>query len=414
MVHFDDNEIIDPAIREVKLFVDLAEQIDHAIKYSEYYSDVLGNINSKEIIDREGFARLPVLRKADLVDIQMKSPPFGGLLTNKVSEYPNLYSSPGPIYEPQGKGDDYWRVARALFAAGFRPGDIVHNSFSYHLTPAGQMLSSGAQFLGCSVIPAGPDSTEQQVQVIKDLRPNGYTGIPDDLKILLDKANEIGSDASSLTKALVSGSALPSSLRQEIRERGVEVSQCYATAEAGLIAYETHSEGVLCEGMIIAEGIFVEIVRPGTGDPVPDGEVGELLVSTFNRDYPLIRFSTGDLSAILPGKSPCGRTNKRLKGWLGRADQKTKIKGMFVSPEQISTICKRHPEIIRARLLVNRKNQKDEMVFKCETEHRDDAISKSIIATIASVTKLKSKVELLGPDALPNDGKVIDDQRSIE
>ena len=414
MVHFDDSEAIDPEIREVTLFFDLAAQIDHAIKYSEYYSAILGNINSKEIVDRESFARLPVLKKADLVDIQRKRPPFGGLLTNKISEYPNLYSSPGPIYEPQGKGDDYWRVARALFAAGFRSGDILHNSFSYHLTPAGQMLSSGAQFLGCSVIPAGPDNTEQQVQVIKDLRPTGYTGTPDYLKILLDKADEMDSDASSITKALVSGSALPSSLRKEISERGIKVSQCYATAEAGLIAYETHSEGSLCEGMIIAEGIFVEIVRPGTGAPVPDGEVGELLVSTFNRDYPLIRLSTGDLSAILPGKSPCGRTNKRIKGWLGRADQKIKIKGMFVSPEQIDIICKRHPEIIRGRLLVNRKNQKDEMVFRCETESRDNSIAKSIIATIASVTKLKSKVELLNPDVLPNDGKVIDDQRPIE
>ena len=304
-------------------------------------------------------------------------------------------------------------MARALYAAGFRRGDLVHNCFAYHLTPAGAMLESGAHALECPVIPAGTGNTEQQVDVIADLQPAAYTGVPDFLKILLDKAQERGRDVSSIGKALVSGAALPASLRAELQNRGVDVLQCYATADLGLIGYETQAGGNLCDGMMIAEDIIVEIVWPGTGDPVAEGEVGEVLVTSLNPDHPLIRFATGDLSAVLPGTSPCGRTNMRINGWMGRADQTTKVKGMFVRPEQVDAIIKRHPELSRGRLVVSRVGQQDAMAFHCETAVASPELADMVSATLTDVTKLKATVEIVPPGTLANDGKVIDDTRPI-
>jgi phenylacetate-CoA ligase len=316
-----------------------------------------------------------------------------------------VFQSPGPIYDVEGHGRDYWRTARAFHAAGFRAGEVVHNAFAYHLTPAGSMVESGAHAIGCAVFPAGTGNTDLQVRAIADVRPTCYAGTPSFLKILLDKGRETGADLSSLKKAAVAGEALPPSLRAELNGLGVDVLQWYATADLGLIAYESPAMA----GLIVDEGVIVEIVRPGTGDPVPDGEVGEVVVTTFSRDYPLIRFATGDLSAVLPGASPCGRTNMRLKGWLGRADQTTKVKGMFVHPEQVADVVKRHPEIRKARLVVSQEGGVDVMTLHCET-HAVNAVA--VAETLAAVCKLKGKVELTAPGTLPNDGKVIDDIRS--
>jgi phenylacetate-CoA ligase len=323
-----------------------------------------------------------------------------------------IMMSPGPIFEPEGRGEDWWRSARALYAAGVRRGDIVHNTFAYHLTPGGWLLDAGARALGCAVIPAGPGNTEQQLDAIAHLKPTVYVGVPDYLKILLDKASEMGRDASSIKRALVSGGALFPSLRAEYKARGVDVVQCYATADLGTIAYESPTPDGSVDGMIIEEGALVEIVRPGTGDPVPDGEVGEMVVTTFNRDYPMIRLATGDLSAILPGLSPCGRTNKRIRGWLGRADQTTKVKGMFVHPEQIAAVAKRHPELGRVRLVVGRDGEQDIMTLKAETAVPSDALAMAVGATLQSLSKLKGAVVLSAPGTLPNDGKIIADERT--
>jgi phenylacetate-CoA ligase len=314
--------------------------------------------------------------------------------------------SPGPIFEPEGHGEDWWGGARALFAAGFRAGDIVHNSFAYHLTPGGFMLESGAHALGCAVVPAGPTNTEQQVDAIAQFKPSGYVGTPDFLKILLDAAAKAGKDVSSLKRGLVSGAALPASLRRELGERGIAVLQCYASAELGFIAYESAAR----EGMIVNEHVVLEIVRPGTGDPVPDGEVGEVVVTSFNPDYPMIRLATGDLSAVLPGLSPCGRTNTRIKGWLGRADQTAKVKGMFVHPGQVAEVARRHPALGRVRLVVARDGEQDVMTLmaECTEAGLDDAVA----ATLQSVTKLRGEVRLVAPGSLPNDGKVIADERT--
>jgi phenylacetate-CoA ligase len=412
--YYDDQESREPEAREAELFAAVQGQIAHAKANAAYFGEALADIDAAGVTDRAALAKLPVLRKSALIELQRQNPPFGGVVAQPVSELSRLFTSPGPIYEPQARRDDYWRLARALFAAGFRRGDLVHNSFAYHLTPAGAMLESAAHALGCPVIPAGTGNTEQQVEVIADLQPSAYTGVPDYLKILLDKAQEMDRDASSISKAMVSGAALPPSLRAELQTRGVDVLQCYATADLGLIGYETQTDGELCEGMMIAEDIIVEILRPGTGDPVPEGEVGEVVVTSLNPDHPLIRFATGDLSAVLAGTSPCGRTNMRIKGWMGRADQTTKVKGMFVRPEQVDTVIKRHPEITRARLVVSRDGQQDAMTLTCEAAPANTDLADAVAATVADVTKLRATVEIVAPGTLANDGKVIDDTRPID
>jgi phenylacetate-CoA ligase len=347
------------------------------------------------------------LRKSDLIALQKDNPPFGGLNVTPPGQMRRLLMSPGPIFEPEGGGSDWWGAAPALFAAGFRAGDIVHNAFAYHLTPGGFMLEAGAHALGCAVIPAGVGNTEQQIDAIAHYRPSGYVGTPDFLKILLDTAVKFGKDASSLKRGLVSGAALPASLRQELSSRGVEVLQCYATADLGVIAYESAAR----EGMIVNESLIIEIVRPGTGEPVTEGDVGEVVVTSFNPDYPMIRFATGDLSAVLPGPSPCGRTNTRIKGWMGRADQTTKVKGMFVHPGQIAEVAKRHPELARVRLLVTREGEQDAMTLMAESTSPTADLAAALAATLQSVTKLRGEVQLVAPGTLSNDGKVIVDQR---
>jgi phenylacetate-CoA ligase len=343
------------------------------------------------------------------VALQKASPPFGGFNVTPPGKVKRMHMSPGPIFEPEGAGADWWGTARALHAAGFRAGDVVHNSFAYHLTPGGFILESGAHALGCCVVAAGPANTEQQLAAIAHFRPVGYMGTPDFLKILLDAAQKVGSDASSIRRALVSGAALPASLRAELDGRGVAVLQCYAAADVGIVAYESAGR----EGMILNEHLILEIVRPGTGDPVPDGEVGEVVVTAFNPDYPMIRLALGDLSAVLSGVSPCGRTNTRIRGWMGRADQTTKVKGMFVRPELIIEVGKRHPALGRLRLVVTRDNEQDTMTLHAECASPDAALSDTVAVTLQSVTKLKGAVKLVAPGSLPNDGKVIADERPV-
>jgi phenylacetate-CoA ligase len=341
--------------------------------------------------------------------LQKENPPFGGLNVTPPSKARRLLMSPGPIFEPEGEGIDWWDAARALYAAGFRSGDIVHNSFAYHLTPGGFIMESGAHALGCAVIPGGVGNTEQQLDAIAHYKPSGYVGTPDFLKILLDTAEKTGKDASSIKRGLVSGAALPASLRDELGERGVAVLQCYATAELGVIAYESEAR----DGMIVNESAIVEIVRPGTGDPVAMGEVGEVVVTSFNPDYPMIRLATGDLSALMSGTSPCGRSNIRIKGWMGRADQTAKVKGMFVHPKQIADLAARHPELQRLRLVVARAAEQDSMTLVAECASADAGLASAVAATLQSVTKLKGAVKLVAPGSLPNDGKVIADERPV-
>jgi len=360
--------------------------------------------------DETALARLPVLRKPELMRLQAEHPPLGGFAAVKPGEMGRIFVSPGPIFEPQAPGADPWHSARALYAAGFRVGDVVHNAFAYHLTPGGFIMDNGARALGCTVIPAGVGNTDAQVEAARQLAPSGYVGTPDFLKILLDRAVELDRPITSFRKALVSGGALFPSLRQEYAERGISVLQCYATADVGVIAYESEAK----EGMIIDEDVIVEIVRPGTSDPVPDGEVGEVVVTNFNPVWPMIRFGTGDLSAIMEGQSPCGRTNRRIKGWMGRADQTAKIKGMFVHPEQIAEIAERHPDVGRLRLVVSRDGQKDAMTLKAEAPTHDDGLAAALAETLRDVTKLKGTVELVGPGSLANDGVVIEDAREYD
>ena len=404
--HYDALETREPAIREREQFARLTEIIAHAMTAPGWAKHFSG-INPDAVTSRAVLARLPVLRKSDISTLQKESPPFGGLNVTPPAKARRLLMSPGPIFEPEGEGSDWWGAARALFAAGFRGGDIVHNSFAYHLTPGGFILESGARALGCAVIPGGVGNTEQQLEAIAHYKPSGYVGTPDFLKILLDIAEKSGKDASSIKRGLVSGAALPASLREELRGRGVAVLQCYATAELGVIAYE--SEGG--DGMIVNETVIVEIVRPGTGDPVPEGEVGEVVVTSFNPDYPMIRLGTGDLSALMPGVSRCGRTNARIKGWMGRADQTAKVKGMFVHPKQVAEIAARHPELKRLRLVVGREAEQDTMTLLAECTGSDGALESAIAATLQSITKLKGVVKLTEPGTLPNDGKLIADER---
>jgi phenylacetate-CoA ligase len=407
--HFDQLETRDPAQRELAQFNLLPDLIRQAVAAGPGWADHLSGVDAAAVTSREALARLPVLRKTVLHELQAKRPPFGGFATAPASAFARVFMSPGPIFEPEGHGADWWRAARALYAAGIHKGDIVHNTFAYHLTPGGWILDSGARALGCTVIAAGPGNTEQQLEVIRVLKPTAYVGVPDYLKILLDKARDMGKDASSIKKALVGGGALFPSLRAEYKQRGIATFQTYATADLGIIAYESPA----LEGMILDEGVIVEIVRPGTGDPVPVGDVGEVVVTAFNRDYPMIRFATGDLSAVLPGVSPCGRTNMRIKGWLGRADQTTKVKGMFVHPEQVAEVAKRHAGVGRVRLVVGRAGEQDTMTLRAEA--KDDAALKAGLAeTLQAVTKLKGEVEIVAPGSLPNDGKVIADERTYD
>ena len=403
---YDSLEIRDPAVREREQFAQMPAAIAHAMTAPGWAKQLAG-ADSKAVSSRAALAKLPVLRKADVAALQKEHPPFGGLNATPAASAKRLLMSPGPIFEPEGAAGDWWGAARALFAAGFRKGDIVHNSFAYHLTPGGFIMESGAHALGCAVIPGGVGNTEQQLEAIAHYRPTGYVGTPDFLKILLDTAEKSGKDASSLKRGLVSGAALPASLREELGRRGVAVLQCYATAELGVIAYESEAR----EGMIVNETVIVEIVRPGTGDPVPDGEVGEVIVTSFNRDYPMIRLATGDLSALMTGVSPCGRTNARIKGWMGRADQTAKVKGMFVHPKQIAEVAARHPELKRVRLVVDREAEQDTMTLLAECAPADAALATAIAATLQSITKLKGSVKLMTPGTLPNDGKLIADER---
>ena len=403
--HYDRLETRDPAEREREQLGRLPGIIARAVTAPGWARQLAG-VEAETVTSRTALARLPALRKSDLVALQQDTPPFGGFNTVAPGKARRLLMSPGPIFEPEGYADS-WGGARALFAAGFREGDIVHNSFSFHLTPGGFMLESAAHALGCAVIPAGPANTEQQLEAIAHLRPVGYLGTPDFLKILLDAAAKAGKDASSLRRGLVSGAALPASLRQELERRGVAVLQCYATAELGFVAYESEVR----DGMILNENLILEIVRPGTGDVVPDGEVGEVVVTSFNPDYPMIRLATGDLSAILPGPSPCGRTNTRIKGWMGRADQTTKVKGMFVHPGQVAEIGRRHGGLGRLRLVVTREGEVDVMTLLAE--ELEPGAAANVAETLQAVTKLRGEVKPVAPGSLPNDGKMIADERKL-
>ena len=407
--HYDALETRDPEAREAELFAALRDHLRTAMR-APAIARLLDGVDPDAVTDRDALAALPVIRKSALMGLQSESPPFGGLVPGAMEDYANVFASPGPIFEPAPRRTDPFRMARALYAAGVRKGDLVHNTFSYHFTPAGAMLEGGARAIGCTVFPAGVGQTELQVQVIARLRPNVYIGTPSFLDILLDKAAELGEDVSSVGKGLVSGEALPPSLRAAIGERGVSVLQCYATADVGLIAYESPA----LEGMILDEGVILEIVRPGTGDPVAEGEVGEVVVTPLNPDYPLVRFATGDLSVVMPGASPCGRTNTRIRGWMGRADQTTKVRGMFVHPSQVAEVARRHPEIHRARLVVTSVDNQDVMTLRCESETGDPGLVTAIAATVRDVCKLRGNVGIVPPGTLANDGKVIEDARTYE
>ncbi len=391
----------------------LPKQIAHAKKRAPGFARILKEVRPEKINSRKMLASVPVTRKSDLVALQKAMPPLGGLNATPLEKLGKLFMSPGPIYEPEGRGKNWWRIARGLFAGGFRAGDRVANTFAYHFTPAGSMLESGALALGCTVLPAGVGHTELQAAAIRDLRINAFVGTPSFLKLIVEKADELKVDLSCLEKAQVGAEYLPPALRKAMGERGIRVSQCYASADLGLIAYESlMPDGTLNEGMILDEGLLLEIVRPGTGDPVAPGEVGEVVITSFNKDYPLIRFGTGDLSAALPGKSPCGRTNVRIRGWMGRADQSTKVRAMFVTPAQVNELRRRHPEVLRARLVVEGEAGNDRMTLKCEVSERPAGLEQALVASIRDLTKLRGAVELVAPGSLPNDGEVIEDLRN--
>ena len=416
---FDALETRHPAEREAALMARLPSLVATA-RLAPAMAEALAGVDPSTVTSRDALARLPVTRKPELLErqkAQRATDPFGGFSTigwrglRGLKGARRVYQSPGPIYEPEGAATDYWRIARALAAAGFDDGDLVHNSFSYHLTPGAWMMESGAQALGCTVFPGGVGNTEMQLQAVTDLRPDAYCGTPSFLRILLEKAAETGANVSSLRKALVSGEAFPPSLRDWLRERGIEAYQAYATADVGLIAYETPAR----EGLVVDEGVIVEIVRPGTGDPVPDGEVGEVVVTVLHPEYPLVRFGTGDLSAVLAGTCPTGRTNLRIKGWMGRADQTAKVRGMFVHPSQVAEVVRRHPQIGRARLVVEGEMANDRMTLKVEAPAADAADAAwcgAVAATVRDITKLRAEVTVVAPGSLPNDGKVIEDARS--
>jgi len=410
--HYDALETRSPQAREAALMAALPVQIAHAQSHSPAFTQILAGVDAARINTRAALAQLPVTRKYELLaqqQAQRASTPFGGFNTQAFGPHmPRVFASPGTIYEPEGARPDYWRMARAIYAAGFRAGELVHNCFSYHFVPAGSMMETGAHAIGCTVFPGGTGQTEQQVQAMAELRPAGYIGTPSFLKLIVEKAQSLGVALPSVRKALVSGEAFPPSLRDWLRAQGIEGYQCYATADLGLIAYETEAR----EGLVLDEGVIVEIVRPGTGDPVPEGEVGELVITSLNPDYPLVRFGTGDLSAILPGTCPTGRTNQRIKGWLGRADQTTKVRGMFVHPGQVSEVAKRFPQIDKARLVVSGEMASDTMTLLVESQETSAGLAQLIGEAVRDVTKLRAEIQLVAPGSLPNDGKVIEDARS--
>ncbi|HED13388.1 MAG TPA: phenylacetate--CoA ligase family protein [Gammaproteobacteria bacterium] len=410
--YLDDLELRDPEQREQALFAALPEFLVLAARKSPAVATLLQGFDLEAVNSREGLAQLPVVRKSALIGLQAEQPPFGGFASLQSRHVRRVFASPGPIHEPEGDTVNYWRMARALYAAGIRAGELVHNTFSYHFTPAGSMLESAAAALGCPVFAAGTGQTELQIETIERLRPVAYAGTPSFLNILLDRANESGSDLSSFRNALVSGEALPNALRESIEKHGIHVSQCYATADVGLIAYESNAR----EGLIIDEETIVEIVCPGTGDPVAVGEVGEVVVTTFNPVYPLIRLATGDLSAELPGISSCGRTNRRIRGWMGRADQTAKVRGMFIHPEQVANVVARHAQISKARLVISRVELADRMTLRCETSLQDatSGLGDLIQASVRELCKLRADIELVASGSLANDGKVIDDVRPID
>jgi len=411
--HFDALETRDPAQREAALLAALPKQVAHAKANAPAFAKSLQSVDAASVNSRAALAKLPVIRKHELLEQQQKQRStdiFGGFSAIAYGKaMPRIFASPGTIYEPEGARGDYWRMARAIFAAGFRENELIHNCFSYHFTPAGSMMETGAHALGCTVFAGGIGQTEQQVQAMAELKPAGYIGTPSFLKIIVEKATEMGVAMPSVRKALVSGEAFPPSLRDWLAERGIAGYQCYATADLGLIAYETSAR----EGLVLDEGVIVEIVRPGTGDPVPEGEVGELVVTTLNPDYPLIRFGTGDLSAVLPGTCPTGRTNARIKGWMGRADQTTKVRGMFVHPGQVAEVTKRFPAIKRARLVVSGEMANDQLTLKVETLE-SAGLAEKISEAVRDVTKLRAEIALVEVGSLPNDGKVIEDARSYQ
>ena len=406
--HYDALEIRDPARREHEQFARLVEILARAMT-APGWARRLDGIGPTSVASRAGLAKLPLLRKSELPALQQADPPFGGFNLVPVGRSRRLMMSPGPIFEPECESPDGYGAARALFACGFRSGDIVHNAFSYHLTPGAFIFESGLHVLGCATIPGGVGNTDQQLDAIAHFKPSGYAGTPDFLKVLLDGAERSGKNASSLKRALVSGAALPATLRLELGARGIDVLQCYAIAEVGVIAYET----AVHDGMMVNEHVIVEIVRPGTGDPAPEGDVGEVVVTSFNPDYPMIRLATGDLSAALPGPSPCGRTNMRIKGWMGRADQSTKIKGMFVHPDQVAEISRAHRELGRLRLVVTRAGEQDVMTLMAECAPAPAGLAEAVATTLQAVTKLRGEVRLVAAGVLPNDGKVIADERSV-
>jgi phenylacetate-coenzyme A ligase PaaK-like adenylate-forming protein len=408
--YYDNLETRSSDERSAAQLASLRGQLTHVTQNTSAYADAFREIDVESIADFESFAQLPLTRKSELIALQREQRPFGGYTAHSGSQASHIFASPGPIYEPGFAVTDFWRFARSLYASGFRSGDLVHNCFSYHLTPAGLMFDSAARALGCAVIPAGVGQTELQVQTIVDLSPSAYVGTPSFLKIILDQADNLGSDVSSMNKAMVSGESLPAPLRSAFDERGLRVQQCYGTADLGLIAYESDA----LEGLIIDEGVYVEIVRPGSGDPVAEGEVGEVVVTNLGAEYPLIRFATGDLSASLPGISPCGRSNLRIRGWMGRADQTAKVRGMFIHPEQVDKVIKAHAEIGRARMVVDWVDQADRLTLKCECDAADSGLQAAIAESIRSICKLRGEVEIVSPGSLANDGKVIDDIRQYE
>jgi phenylacetate-CoA ligase len=411
---FDALETRSPEQREAEQMAALAKQVAHAQAHSAAFAEILAGVDAAAVNSRAALAQLPVTRKGALLErqrAQVARDPFGGFSALvRGPGMTRLYASPGPIYEPEGATRDYWRTGRALYAAGFRAGELVHNAFSYHMTPGAFILESGAHAVGCTVFPAGTGQTEQQLQAMAELRPEAYTGTPSFLRILIEKAAETGADIGSLKKAVVGGEACPPSLTAWFAERGVAVYQTYATADLGLVAYETAAR----QGLVVEEEVIVEIVRPGTGDPLAEGEVGELVVTSLNPAYPLIRFGTGDLSAVLPGACPTGRTAPRIKGWMGRADQTTKVRGMFVHPSQVADIARRFPQIRKARLVVSGEMANDRMCLRVESAEAGEPLRERIAAAVRDVTKLRSEVELVAPGSLPNDGKVIEDARSYQ
>jgi len=408
--HYDSLETRDPEERERLLMAALPGQVAHAKRKAPGWARILADVDPAGVNSRAALAKLPVTRKSDLVELQRAERPFGGLNAT-LAQLGKVFVSPGPIYEPEGRGRDWWRTARALFAAGFRPGDVAINTFAYHFTPAGSMLESGALALGCTVVPTGTGQTEMQAATLADLQASAYIGTPSFLKLIVEKADELKADIRSLKKAAVGAEYLPPALRAACAQRGIRVLQSYASADLGLIAYESDA----LEGMILDEALILEIVRPGTGDPAPDGEIGEVVVTSFNPDYPLMRFGTGDLSAVLPGQSPCGRTNTRIRGWMGRADQTTKVKGMFVHPSQIAEILKRHPEVLKARLVVDNPGGNERMTMRCEVQGApSEGLSQALVDAIRSVTKLRGEVVFARPGELPNDGKVIEDAKKYD